>query len=76
MSVTEKCRQAIKEEVYQNAAMSLLVLSELKPIGQLKLNLIVWKHNFFLYQITFSLQSLIATATITVKLSVWWQSLA
>ena len=46
MSATEKCRQAIKEEVYQNAAMSLFLLSELKPIGHLKFNLIIWKHNF------------------------------
>ena len=29
MSATEKCRQAIKEEVYQNATMSHLVLSSL-----------------------------------------------
>ena len=47
MSATEKCRQAIKEEVYQNAAMSLFLLSELKPIGHLKFNLLVCrKHNF------------------------------
>ena len=69
MSATEKCRQAIKEEVYQNAAMSLFLLSELKPIGHLN-STYLSAGNTTLFQITFSLQSLIATATLTIKLSV------